>query len=71
MPDPSAKHGFESSSYQQVQRNSYNLDYKAIQDSFVELSSLSLKQVDETCPQKSFLSKVVKTDWLAHLQNIL
>lgn len=69
--EPTAKHGFESSQYQQVVRNSYNLDYKAIQDSYVELCVLSLKQIEEACPSKNFLSKMVKTDWLGHLQNIL
>jgi hypothetical protein len=50
-----------------VIRNSFGLDYKAIQDSYIEASQLCLKQVEKDCVESNFIAKFTKTDWLSHV----
>ena len=66
-----ANAGFENpKTYQNIVRSSYNLSYKSIAKAFGEMWTLSLNSHEKNADSQ-FMTKVVKTEWLGQIENIL
>ena len=63
---------FESPSvYPNIVRCSYNMNYASLTKSFNEMWTLALNRHGVKKVEQNLMTKVVKTDWLAHVENIL
>lgn len=64
--------GFESPGiYPGIVRCSYNMHYAGMAKSFNEMWVLALSRHGVKKVEQNLMSKVVKTDWFAHIENIL
>ena len=68
------KFGIERTSfYPFIERRSYNMNYAGLSKAFNEISQLALNKLNQSQKKgdHSFMTKVVKTDWLANVENLL
>ena len=67
-----ANFGFESpKTYQNIARHSYNLSYKHIAKAYSEMWAVALSGHGGKKLDSSFMSKVVKTEWLGQIESML
>ena len=57
--------------YPNIQRYSYNMNYSGMTKSFNEMWNLALSRHGIKKVEQNLMTKIVKTDWLAHVENIL
>ena len=68
----SAKFGYENPSiYKNISRHSYNMNYANMTKSFNDMWSLMLGRHGKGKTEQNLMAKIVKTDWFAHVENIL
>ena len=57
--------------YDNIMRCSYNMNYASMTKSFNDMWSLMLSRHGVRKTEQNLMAKIVKTDWFAHVENVL